>query len=266
VEFPSRYRRACEVGAAIVIMPPGEASGQRLAALFWPNATLEGGLHNVEVNVSHLRGVWRTILGEAGRQVVRSEDGCYVWNTDLVAVDLYEFVDAVRAGNAARQGRAAEAIAAYRRARTQYAGELLAGSNSSWLEQRLTARGLTLRELHRQRERRATESLAKLLVEAREYAEAAALLEELIQEPGPPDGRRTDQERLEVFGLDLFRCYAGLADRRRLVEARERLCQALAAIDRAAGVVPRSKPSAAAESVYDRLLAAQTESGAMVAD
>ena len=103
-------------------------------------------------------------------------------------------------------------------------------------------------------------------MEARAYAEAAALLEELIQEPGPPDGRRTDQERLEVFGLDLFRCYAGLADRRRLVEARERLCQALAAIDRAAGVVPRSKPSAAAESVYDRLLAAQTESGAMVAD
>ena len=147
--------------------------------------------------------------------MVRTEGGLCLLDRDQVRSDVWEFLDAQRAGNHARAaGREADAIAAYLQARALYAGPLLDGQQAThpWTGERIDG-GLTLVESYHAQWRELTERLANLLVGTGRYSEAAPLYRELLLDPRALPSRDRDLvETREAHAHALFGCYRALGD------------------------------------------------------
>jgi DNA-binding SARP family transcriptional activator len=270
IAVPASYRRAAEVGVVIPTLPH-DATLPRLGAVLWPKASEKAARANIYRALSNLRHVFRDVLGDGdAERIVETVGGVCRWNDALVSIDAQEFLRAIKGANlhraagetARRSGdtnaraRATDAaIADYEDARGWYGGELLPGQEHRylWLDQPIKGE-LTPRALYAQLHSETTRRLAELLMESGRHAEAAARYEELLADPGPPDGRSDDEQaRYEAFARALYRCCGALHDRRRLERAHERLLVALHKLDVEGRSKERTSPSGDTMVVYDAM-------------
>ncbi|MDQ6673377.1 MAG: hypothetical protein M3069_21980, partial [Chloroflexota bacterium] len=266
-----------ELFRIVSCLPPGKASLARVAALKYPSdLDRKAAIQRLRQNKSNLQKAWATVIGDDNARRILTLDSGVLWLApDLVKVDVHTFLAAIYDGNRARQEqRLEDAIAAYSRAMTLYAGPLLAGRDEDyeWLAQSVEG-PLTLREGYRRQERMATERLAELLVATNRPGEAASLYADLMRDPGPPDVEADELEQFvfrqyafrEECARAVFECCRLTRDLPGLERSYRELCEVLHALAADAGVpagCEGTEPGAVTQARYKAIWAELNTRGA----
>jgi nucleoid-associated protein YgaU len=253
-----KYRRGWSLLLAIAALPDTKASVTRIGELLWQQAGDDLDLlsNRIQSNLSNARQVLQAagLTPDEARRVVRTEGGLCLFDRDQVRSDVWEFLDAQRAGNHARAaGREPDAIAAYQQARALYAGPLLAGQQAThpWTGERVDG-GLTLVEAYHVQWRELTERLANLLAGTRTISEAASMYRELLLDPlALPSRDRDLVETREAHAHALFGCYRALADAAGLEQAFADLQLALEHDDKVGAATTPTRPTSQTRALLE---------------
>jgi DNA-binding SARP family transcriptional activator len=153
------------------------ANLSQIMEAFWPDAKVRRAAERLSTEVSNLRGHIRQAAGDKDIQPVVNSGSRYHLDGELVDVDVWRLVDALRPGVAATEPAAR--IAALREAIDAHTGVLAEGHDYDWIE--------PAREQLRRNGIRARVSLAELLAEpdphtAAQLTRAAAALDPINED------------------------------------------------------------------------------------
>jgi DNA-binding SARP family transcriptional activator len=216
---PDRGRfKHWEVLVFMAAQPNGVVAREKLTEALWPGQDPRRDADPTRPLRSQLYLLRQAVTQEApeipGDFVLLHRNGLCALDTAVVTSDVHRFVALYEE---AKTLPPPQAKAAYRQALALYRDDLLTKRQYEWLDERDES-GLTLRDLYREMQRRATKELADLHLREGEAAAAIPLYRALLRA----------HPLAETLVRSLFRCYRLTGDRAALLREERHLRRAAA--------------------------------------
>lgn len=225
---------------------PAGVPKEKLIGALWQKGKPSKLSHRLNSALFRLRDLLNHQVPGLGDRLVRIDRNGICWLSPQGCIsDAQQFLALYQE---ARRLSRAQAEAVYERARSLYAGDLLAGGNYRWLDE-LDDRGTTLVQSFRDQHKQITAELARIYSQSGEHSLAATLYREIVE-----------SDPLEVDAVHaLYRCYQRLGDRASLMREHRHLRQALRQLMRTSEGSREdpelSEPDPATVALYEEILA-----------
>jgi DNA-binding SARP family transcriptional activator len=243
---PDRGRfKHWEVLVFMAAQPNGVVAREKLTEALWPGQDPRRDADPTRPLRSQLYLLRQAVTQEApeipGDFVLLHRNGLCALDTAVVTSDVHRFVALYEE---AKTLPPPQAKAAYRQALALYRDDLLTKRQYEWLDERDES-GLTLRDLYREMQRRATKELADLHLREGEAAAAIPLYRALLRA----------HPLAETLVRSLFRCYRLTGDRAALLREERHLRDALQRTAAGEGDPAQAEPEPKTTALFKRFLA-----------